>query len=70
MYHGGVAESNPTVRLDSRRVVVVRVSVAIHRAMRLCVAKEDTSIQQWVVRLIEQELERSNDAREKKSNRG
>jgi len=39
------------------RAVIIRVPVAIHRALRIRVAEEDTSIQQWVLALMQRELE-------------
>lgn len=41
---------------DSSRTVIVRISPATHRALRIKVAEEDTSIQAWLEQLIEREL--------------
>ncbi len=41
---------------DTSRVVLVRVKNKTHRALRIRVAEEDTSIQKWVEALIEREL--------------
>ena len=38
------------------RAVVVRVPVETHRAIRIRVAEEDKSIQEWMSALIEREL--------------
>lgn len=47
------AETQDTV---TSRTIIVRVSVGTHRALRIRVAEEDTSIQNWVSSLIEREL--------------
>jgi predicted HicB family RNase H-like nuclease len=44
------------VDTETSRVVIVRVSPAVHKALRVRVAEEDTSIQKWVEALIEREL--------------
>ena len=41
---------------DTSRVIIVRVAVATHKALRIRVAEQDTSIQKWVEALIEGEL--------------
>ncbi len=41
---------------DTSRMIVVRLSIDTHRALRIRVAQEDTSIQKWVEGLIEREL--------------
>ena len=41
---------------DSGRTIIVRLSIATHKALRIKVAEEDTSIQKWVEALIESEL--------------
>jgi predicted HicB family RNase H-like nuclease len=41
---------------ETSRTIIVRVKVPTHRALRIRVAEEDTSIQQWVEALIEREL--------------
>jgi len=38
------------------RLIHVRLTEAIHRALRIHVATHDTSIQDWVAELIEREL--------------
>ena len=40
----------------SGRGIIVRLSQSTHRALRIRVAEEDTSIQKWVEALIEREL--------------
>ena len=41
---------------ETSRQLIVRLSINTHRALRVRVAEEDTSIQQWVNDLIEREL--------------
>ena len=41
---------------DSSRTIIVRLSIDTHRALRVRVAEQDTSIQKWVEALIEREL--------------
>ena len=41
---------------DTSRVIIVRLAVATHKALRIRVAEQDTSIQKWVEALIEGEL--------------
>ena len=41
---------------SSDRTIIVRLSMEAHRALRVRVAEEDTSIQRWVEALIEREL--------------
>jgi predicted HicB family RNase H-like nuclease len=41
---------------ETSRTIIVRLSIDTHRALRIRVAKEDTSIQKWVENLIEREL--------------
>ena len=41
---------------DTSRVIIVRLAVATHKALRVRVAEQDTSIQKWVEALIEGEL--------------
>jgi hypothetical protein len=41
---------------DSARTVIVRLTPETHKALRIKVAEEDTSIQKWVEGLIEREL--------------
>ena len=41
---------------ETSRVILARVAVATHKALRIRVAEEDTSIQKWVEALIEREL--------------
>ena len=43
---------------NTTRAVIVRVPVETHRAIRIRVAEEDKSMQQWVYALIERELAR------------
>ena len=41
---------------ESARTVIVRLSPETHKALRIRVAEEDTSIQKWLEALIEREL--------------
>jgi len=41
---------------DSARTIIVRLTPETHKALRVKVAEEDTSIQKWVEELIEREL--------------
>jgi predicted HicB family RNase H-like nuclease len=41
---------------ESARTVIVRLTPETHKALRIKVAEEDTSIQKWVEALIEREL--------------
>ena len=41
---------------ETSRTIIVRLSIDTHRALRIRVAEEDTSIQKWVASLIEEEL--------------
>ncbi|NWG11923.1 MAG: hypothetical protein HXY20_00120 [Acidobacteria bacterium] len=41
---------------ETSRTIIVRLSIATHKALRIRVAEEDTSIQKWVEALIEREL--------------
>ena len=41
---------------ETSRTVIVRVPIPTHKALRIRVAEEDTTMQDWVVRLIEKEL--------------
>ena len=41
---------------DTSRTIIVRLSIDTHKALRIRVAEEDTSIQKWVEALIEREL--------------
>ena len=42
------------------RTIIVRLDPQTHRALRVRVADEDTSIQKWVEALIERELARAS----------
>ncbi len=50
---------------ETSRTIIVRLSTSTHRALRVRVAEEDTSIQKWVEALIEQELGIGEGGREK-----
>jgi predicted HicB family RNase H-like nuclease len=53
-----VTEENKDIRdTESSRTIIVRLSISTHKALRVKVAEEDTSIQKWVEALIERELE-------------
>ena len=41
---------------ETSRTMIVRLAVQTHKALRIRVAAEDTSIQKWVESLIEREL--------------
>jgi predicted HicB family RNase H-like nuclease len=41
---------------ESARTIIVRLASQTHKALRIKVAEEDTSIQQWVETLLEREL--------------
>ena len=41
---------------ETSRAIIVRLSTDTHRALRIRVAEEDTSIQKYVENLIEREL--------------
>jgi predicted HicB family RNase H-like nuclease len=41
---------------DTGRTIIVRLKIETHKALRIRVAEEDTSIQKWVEALIEREL--------------
>ena len=41
---------------ETIRTIIVRLAVDTHKALRIRVAEEDTSIQKWVENLIEREL--------------
>ena len=41
---------------DTSRTIIVRLKIDTHKALRVRVAEEDTSIQKWVEELIEREL--------------
>ena len=41
---------------ETSRQIIIRLAIDTHRALRIRVAEEDTSIQKWVNDLIEREL--------------
>ena len=41
---------------ETSRTIIVRLPTDTHRALRIRVAEEDTSIQKWVTSLVEREL--------------
>ena len=41
---------------DTSRTIIVRVAASTHRALRIRVAEEDTSIQGWLEAIIHREL--------------
>ncbi len=49
-----VAERNEP---DTARTIIVRLTPETHKALRIRVAEEDTSIQKWVEALIERTLD-------------
>jgi hypothetical protein len=46
---------------ETSRTIIIRLKIATHKALRIRVAEEDTSIQQWVEALIERELKIKRD---------
>ncbi len=50
---------------ETSRQIIVRLAIDTHRALRVRVAEEDTSIQKWVNDLIERELDVSKSAKKK-----
>jgi predicted HicB family RNase H-like nuclease len=53
---GGSKEQPEVKETESGRTIIVRLSPLTHKALRIRVAEEDTSIQKWVEALIEREL--------------
>jgi hypothetical protein len=51
-----VVAEEKTDETESSRTIIVRLRIPTHKALRVRVAEEDTSIQQWVEALIEREL--------------
>jgi predicted HicB family RNase H-like nuclease len=45
-----------TQETETSRSIIVRLPVDTHKALRIRVAEEDTSIQKWVEALIAREL--------------
>jgi predicted HicB family RNase H-like nuclease len=45
-----------TQATETSRTIIVRLPVDTHKALRIRVAEQDTSIQKWVEALIEREL--------------
>ena len=41
---------------ETSRTIIVRLDPETHKALRIRVAEEDTSIQQWIEVLVEREL--------------
>jgi hypothetical protein len=41
---------------ESARTIIVRLAIETHKALRVRVAEEDTSIQKWIEAMIEREL--------------
>jgi len=41
-------------RVDGPRMVHVRLDPELHRRLRIVVAADDTSVQDWVARVVEQ----------------
>jgi len=61
--------SEETRDTDTSRTIIVRLKMDTHRALRVRVAQEDTSIQKWVEELIERELGLAQAARGKRRTR-
>ena len=55
---------------ESARTIIVRLAPETHKALRIKVAEEDTSIQKWVEALIERTLGIGAAAAKGKSGRG
>ena len=51
-----MAKPEETRDSDSARTIIVRLTPETHKALRVRVAEEDTSIQKWVEALLEHEL--------------
>ena len=47
---------NDLKETDTSRPIIVRLAIDTHKALRIRVAEEDTSIQKWVEALVEREL--------------
>ena len=45
-----------TRNTETSRTIIVRITTETHRALRIRVAEQDTSIQKWVENLVEREL--------------
>ena len=41
---------------ETCRTIIIRLSIETHKALRVRVAEEDTSIQKWVENLVERKL--------------
>jgi predicted HicB family RNase H-like nuclease len=50
------AAAGPARDTEGSRSIIVRLDPETHKALRIRVAEEDTSIQQWVEILVEREL--------------
>ena len=48
--------------IGTSRTIIVRLTIPTHKALRIRVAEEDTSIQKWVEALIERELKISKNS--------
>ena len=51
-----MAQADQPRDTESGRTIIVRLDPATHKALRIRVAEEDTSIQKWVEALLEREL--------------
>jgi len=51
-----MAQEEHVKSTESGRTMIVRLDPETHRALRIRVAEEDTSIQKWVEALVEREL--------------
>jgi len=52
-----VSSRDATIKdTETSRTIIVRLSVDAHKALRIRVAEDDTSIQKWVEALIERKL--------------
>lgn len=51
-----MAKQEETRDTESARTIIVRLTPETHKALRIRVAEDDTSIQKWVESLLEREL--------------
>lgn len=51
-------KTQPQKGVAEERLIHIRLTSEVHRRLRVRVAEEDTSIQEWVSAFIERELDR------------
>lgn len=49
-------EAPPGADTETSRTIIVRLKAPTHKALRIRVAEEDSSIQKWVEEMLEREL--------------